>query len=257
MKKVTRTLIFVIIVLIVVLFTFLNYADKKSDVSKKIGNKIYGGTISTIDFAKVVKVYNLYNEMLKNGEYQSAYDALSYEYRQIKDYDTFLNDIKNKSIVATDNISEVRQLTDYTYMVTSIVNENEVQSLIIYNPSTARYQIAPEAFIEHQNSNRKIKKDKAIYEVFETNNYVDKFVLTMKITNLDKKNTLTINDIKLDRDDGLKKIRGDFVGLKLAPLEEKELIIEFKTDIDFPQAIEISRTSLKDGSIKTYTLELK
>ena len=58
MKKVTRTLIFIIIVLIVVLFTFLNYADKKSDVSKKIGNKIYGGTISTIDFAKVVKVYN-------------------------------------------------------------------------------------------------------------------------------------------------------------------------------------------------------
>lgn len=52
-------------ILVIVLITFSNYAKQKGDVSKRIGNKIYGGAISTIDFAKVTKVYNTYIAMLK------------------------------------------------------------------------------------------------------------------------------------------------------------------------------------------------
>lgn len=256
-KKVSKTLISLMIILIVVLVTFLNYAEQKEDVSQKIGNKIYGGTISTIDFAKIVKVYNTYNEMLKNGEYQEAYNALSYEYMQYKDYENFLKDIKNNEITIADEILDIRQLTAYMYMITVNAGETQFQSLIIYNPNSAKYHVVPNTLLEHKEINKKIKKDNVVYEILETNNYIDKFVLNMKIINLDKKNTAEIDNIKLNRNNGLRMIKGNISNIELKPLEEKNISIEFETDIDFPKEIEISRTFLKNNSIKTYSVNLK
>lgn len=257
-KKVERALILLIVILAIVLVTFSNYAKQKGDVSKKIGNKIYGGAISTIDFAKVTKVYNTYIAMLKNGEYQNAYDSLSYEYTKFKDYGSFLEDIKNEEIKQEGKISEIRQLTEYMYMITiSCDDENEKQNLVIYHPNSARYQIVPDTLIEYNKVNKKLKKDKILYEILETSNYVDKFVMTMKITNLDKKNAAMIKEIKLNKNDGLRKISGNINNIDIAPLEEKYLTVEFETNIDFPEKIDISRTFTKDGSVKTYKIKLK
>lgn len=257
-KKVERALILLIVILAIVLVTFSNYAKQKGDVSKKIGNKIYGGTISTIDFAKVTKVYNTYITMLKNGEYQNAYDSLSYEYTEFKDYGSFLKDIKNGDIKLDGKISEIRQLTEYMYMINITCDDgSKIQNLVIYHPNSARYQIVPDTLIEHTEMDKKIKKDSLLYEILETNNYVNRFVLTMKITSFDKKNVATITEIKLNKNDGLRKVSANIDNIVLEPLEEKYLTIEFETNIDFPEEIDISRTFPKDGSMKTYKIKLK
>ena len=81
--------------------------------------------------------------------------------------------------------------------------------------------------------------------------------MTMKITNLDKKNAAMIKEIKLNKNDGLRKISGNINNIDIAPLEEKYLTVEFETNIDFPEEIDISRTFTKDGSVKTYKIKLK
>ena len=136
-------------------------------------------------------------------------------------------------------------------------DENKKQNLVIYHPNSARYQIVPDTLIEYNKVNKKLKKDKILYEILETSNYVDKFVMTMKITNLDKKNAAMIKEIKLNKNDGLRKISGNINNIDIAPVEEKYLTVEFETNIDFPEEIDISRTFTKDGSVKTYKIKLK
>lgn len=80
---------------------------------------------------------------------------MSYEYTKFKDYGSFLEDIKNEEIKQEGKISEIRQLTEYMYMITiSCDDENEKQNLVIYHPNSARYQIVPDTLIEYDKVNK-------------------------------------------------------------------------------------------------------
>lgn len=252
MKKIIKAMIILILVLVLVCVTFSKYASNKMNVAQKIGSKLYGGTISTAEFSKISNVYGKYVEMIKNGEFQEAYNVLSYEYKNYRDYNYFLENVVSKNIDSF-KIKEINKMTEYVYAVTLNSDENEIKNLVIYNPNTAKYQIVPDTFLEYKEIKQKIKKSKVTYEIFDTINYTDKFVVNIKILNQSKKENVKISNIKLAREDA-RSIKGNKTDILISPLEEKYLTVEFETDIDFPIGIEISRVFLNNDSSKTYTI---
>lgn len=254
MKKITKILIVLLVILIAVYITFLKYVDTKADIGTRIGNKLYGGALSTVEFAKITKVYGKYLEMIKNGEYENAYSICSYKYRNYRDYEYFLEKIKNENI-ETYELKDINKLTEYMYLIVLNDGQKELKNLVIYIPSTAKYQIVPETFLEHKEVNKKIKKKNVTYEILETSNYTDKFLVKVRITNESKKESANISSIKLVREE-YRSIYGNLKSVSLSPLEEKILEIEFETSIEFPNAIEFSR-NFSNGTSKTYTIEFE
>ena len=84
---------------------------------------------------------------------------------------------------------------------------------------------------------------------------MDKFVANIKITNLSKKDSIKILNIKLIN--GGEHISGNIKDINLAPQELKMFSVEFETYIDFPNKIEISRYVEKKDLTETYVFNLE
>lgn len=255
MKKIIKTLIIFIIISIFIFITLSMYIAEKMDVSQKIGGKLYGGIISTAEFSKISNVYNKYIEMINNGEFQEAYGVLSYEYKNYRDYEYFLKNVVTQNLNLF-RITQINKITEYAYLIKLISEDSEIDNLVIFNPDTAKYQIVPDTFLEHREVNQKIKKSKVTYEIIDTINYADRFIVNIKILNQNKKENVEISNIKLIRE-GARSIKGDKNNILISPLEEKLLTLEFETDIDFPTGVEISRVFLNNKSSRTYTINFK
>ena len=91
MKKIIKILLSLILILAFLNITLSRYSDEMSDISRRLGNKITGGTISARDYARISELYKKYIEALKIKDYETAYNFLSYEYKQYKDYESFLS----------------------------------------------------------------------------------------------------------------------------------------------------------------------
>ncbi len=251
MKKIFKILLCLICIGIFIIITFSRYADEKSDISRKIGNKVSGGTISTIEHARISRVHEEYINMLKLGDYETAYNLFSYNYKQFKDYKTFITDVSKLNLEEIA-IEEIIKRTENMY---SVILNNGDENLIILNDKKNRFVLIPEPFLEYKELNKSLKKKSVKYDILSTTNYVDKFILSMQITNLSKKEAINIIDVKLN-DDGTRLINSDFEGLILQPLETKQILIECDTDINIPKKVEISRKFEKKNSIETYSIDI-
>lgn len=254
MKKIIKILLTLICIGIFAYITLSGYVDEKTDVSRRVGNKINGGTMSTTEYAAVSEAYGIYMDYLKSGDYATAYSFLSYEYKQYKTIEEFLNEIKEIKI---DNVEvkEIRKMTDKLYSVIIDDGDGEKENMVIFNSDSIRFFVVPDTFIEHKVVNGKLKKKNVQYEVIDTINYIDKFVVNMKITNISKKDSAYISKIEL-KNDGKKETDGSLIGFKLAPLESKEVTVEFETYIEFPNQIKISRTIKENDLVETYFIDI-
>ena len=254
MKKIVKILLTLIIIGIFLNITLSRYVEEKSDVSRRIGDKLNGGTMSTSEYAKILEVYEEYTNNLKSGDYEKAYSFLSYEYKQYKTYEDFLKEIKDLNY-ENIKIEEIIKRTEKMYSV--IINEDDIkkENLIIYNSETLKCFIVPEPFLEHNVLNKNLKKKNVEYEVIDTINYIDKFVVNMKITNLSKKDSVCISKFEIINDDG-KNISSNLEKLKLEPLEERIVTVTFNTYIEFPNQIRISRLIEKKNLTESYLLDI-
>lgn len=254
MKKIMKTLIILIIIALFILITFSKFADQKAAMENNIGNVWTGGPISTVNYATITKIYSKYLEFIKNEEYENAYKMLSYAYTEFKDYDTFISEI-NTYNYKNAYIEEIIRRTDYVYSI--ILNSDDVkkENLLIFNNENTHCTIRPETFLEHNLINEIIKKKKVEYELIDTVNYIDKFVVNIKITNLNKKDIVKISNIKLVN--GGENINSNLNVISLNPEETKTLTVEFETYIDFPSRLEITRYIEKKDSKESYMFNLE
>ena len=68
---------------------------------------------------------------------------------------------------------------------------------MIFNSDNTSFTITPETFLEYKEYKEKLKKNKTEYELLSTVNFVDKYIVNLRITNLDKKEVVNISDISL------------------------------------------------------------
>lgn len=255
MKKIIKILLFLIIILIFLNVTLSRYTDEKSDVSRRLGSKITGGTISISEYARISELYGKYTDALKNGDYETAYDFLSHEYKQYKDYETFLAEISELdfSNVAIHNIVIK---TENMYSIEININGEKKENLIVFPPDLTNCFIVPEPFIEYKEINKKFKKRNVDYEIISTTNYLDKFIVDMEITNLDKKDVVSISEFEL-REDAMLGKKADIETIEIAPMETRSISVQFETNIDFPNKIAVSRIIEDKDIIETYVIDIE
>lgn len=254
MRKITKTLIILILIGLFIIVSFSKYAEEKNDISNKIGNVWTGGQISTVNHATISRAFNKYLEYLKNEQYEEAYRMLSYDYTVYKDYETFLNEIKGVNY-ENARIEDIIRRTDFVYSIIINTDDTKKENLLIFNAENTAYSIRPETFLEHKDVGEELKKRNVKYEVVDTVNYIDKFIANINITNLNKKDSIKISDIKLINGD--EHISGNINDIVLNPQESKMISVEFETYIDFPNQIEISRYIEKKDSSETYIFNLE
>lgn len=254
-KKIIKILFSLICVGIAFNILLSRYVEQRLDISRKIGNKVSANTMTTREHVNVTEAYGKYMNYIVSGDIEEAYDFFLYDYKQHKDYETYLKEI---SIHNYDDmeVEQVIKRTDNMYSIIINVGDEKNENLVIFNEKNSKYYIVPENLLEHKVLNKKVEKRKVSYEIIDTLNYVDKYVANIRITNLNKKKSITISEINLSSD-GRKDVKSNLRQFDLDPLESKDIIVEFETYIDFPERIKISRTIKEKNIIETYAIDLK
>ena len=255
MKKIIKVLIFLILICIVLNITLSRYVEEKSDISRRLGNVWTGAQISTYNYAAISKNFELYKNCILKEDYENAYKFLSYEYKKYKSIEEYINAIQDIHINEFE-ISKIIRRTEKMYSITLTNGNSEViENLMIFNEDNTSFSIVPETFIEYKEYNKKIKKKKVEYELVSTVNHIDKFVASINITNLSKSEVINISDIELVKND-VKHISGNLNEVEINPNETKNITIEFKTYIAFPEKLEITRYIEKKEKTEKYTFDL-
>ena len=240
MKKIIKVLLLLILICIIASLILSRYIEEKSDISRKLGNVWSGGEISTYNYATILKNFEYYLKILEKEEYKIAYKLAPYEYERYKLYDDFVEDAK-KINYSEVQILEILKRTEKMYsIIFKTKTVEKMEYLMTFNEENNAFTITPETFLEYTEFSKTIKKKKVAYELVNTTNYLEKYVATIKITNLSKKENVNISNISLIQND-VKNIKGNINSVQLEPEETKIITVEFETYIDFPNKIEISR----------------
>lgn len=254
-KKIIKILFSLICIGIAFNILFSRYVEEKSDISRKIGNEVSANTMTTREYVNVTEAYGKYMDYIKSGNIEEVYNLFLYDYKQHKDYETYFKEISMRNYNDAE-ISEVIKRTNNMYSIILNVEDEKIENLVIYDEDNSKYYIVPENLLEYNVLNKVIEKKKVSYEIVDTLNYIDKYVANIRITNLNQKKSITISEINLSSD-GRKDIKSNLKQVELAPLESKDIVVEFETYIDFPDKIKISRVINEKNIVETYEIELK
>lgn len=249
MKKILKVLIVLLAIAILVLLAVSRYVDEKSDISRNIGGIWNGGPISTADYATITRSFEKYITMLNEKNYEDAYKMLFYEYKSYKDYETYYKEIIGKDYTAV-YIEDIIRRTTYVY---SIFLSNDEENLFILNQEETGFAVVPTTLIEYKELDKTIKKKNVVYKLKTISNYVDKYEIELELTNNTNK-SINLSSIKLKNN--AKLIKGDITQVSLEPKKTKTLKITYKTHLDFPTAIEITRYIENKKTDEKYILQI-
>ena len=257
MKKLPKILIILIITGIVLNILLSRYIERESDISRKLGPIWNGGQVSMYNYRAISKNFEYYIYHLKNKDYEKAYNLVGYGYKLYKDFETYVEDVEKVNYEELQ-ITNVIQRTKYMYsIIYSTKSTENIENLMIFNEENTAFTIMPEPFLEYKEYEERIKKKNVEYELLNTINYIDKYIVNLKITNFDKKESVIISNVELVQNN-VKHIKSNIKeDIKVAPGESKNIALEYETYIDFPNKIELSRQLEKTKKIETYILNIE
>ncbi len=242
-----------ILLLILILFVlfFPKVFEEKIDISKKIGQKWSGGSMTTTEYATISECSALYLDSLCKQDYVKAYHLLTPTYRSYITQEEFEKPLKQQ-IVSTYEIQSIQPLTQNAYQVNVIVNESQKEQFLVLIEENA-FHIAPDLFLEYRAFEKVLKEGKASYQVHEMINYSNRCVVKMTITNTDRRRDLKVINMQLLSDESRLR-KSDFEMTTIAPRETKTLEITFETQVDFPMGLWM-QLQLGEKKVQEVTLE--
>lgn len=255
MKKLGKILIVLIIIGIFLNIAISRYIVEKNNISRKLGQVTTGGSISTVNYVNICKNMEFYLTILRNKNYEDAYKVLPYFYTEYKSFSDY---VKENEIIDYNKvfIKNVMQRAQNLYSIYLDVEENEREYLLLLSNQNTSFSVIPEPFLEYNVIDRSIKRKKVKYEIIDTTNYVEKFVVNINVANLSKNDEVKLSDIKLIKESGKYINTNNEFPIEIKPNEEIYLKLEFDTNIDFPKQIEISREFEEKNIIEKYSIEL-
>ena len=255
-KKLPKILIVLILAGIALNIMLTRYIKEESDISSKLGQKWNGGQVSLYNYRAITKNFEYYINYLKNKDYKSAYKLVGHEYKTYKDLENFSQEMAKIEYEDLQIVSVIQRTKNMYSIIYKTKSHEKLENLMVFNEENTSFKITPETFLEYKEYEEAIKKKNVKYELLNTINYIDKYIANIRITNLGKKESVNISNIELVQSD-VKHIKGNITDLKINPEETKTITVEFKTYIDFPNKIEISRYIEKKDKTEVCILNIE
>ncbi len=259
-KKICMILIVVLICIVLFIFSLEPFIESMH-ISNRVGQKVGYSEVSIKDYVTLSNgTIGQYYRLLQSGDMEKAYSLFTPEYRQFVTLEEYVT--KQQDLVSGEIVYAVKDIVQATEnMFKAYVDENGTgkEYLIILGKSKISdkvnvndtFALAPENFLEYEATENSIRKDKITYRVKGYRVELQKCILELVVTN-DRDEEIQLESAKMIGTES-----GTFLSNEkyvILPNEEKELIIEFDTEIDFPEAFEITR---RDGNkLRTYTFEV-
>ena len=195
LKKIFSFLFVAYAIVLLMIYTKHKYEEKTKDVATKIG----AGIETNITVEKTLQIKKLtidrYKKYMLAGEYDSAYNMLTDEYKYYCDFDTF---VANASTIdwSTVDVEDINAKNDYCYVAT-VVHRNDDQIiktkylLYLNRYLTDVFTISPDNFVySYKNQD---------FEKSGVSLHIDECVITINDVTLvgSIKNTSWFSDISI------------------------------------------------------------
>lgn len=240
-KKLSATLVVILIVVCFLNVTLKDFEKEKLNMANIIGEKVTGKQVTLNEYVMLCeKTIGIYISAARSGDSAKMYSLLTPQYRDIISYDNYVESIKNIDF-SNAYISNIDVLTTNLYTAEVVYdNQNAQEYLILLEDED--FGLVPEKFLEYVEVNEDIKKRNVIYTLLGYEVRTDACIFDLKIKNENKDEILIskanmLNNYGVDTDVNLNE--------KIAPGEEKIISITFETELDFPEVFEITRETEK------------
>lgn len=251
-----KILRFIVVSYIVVFITagiIKHYTREEIDISTKIGH-LEPHSISIKDSLNV-NLYGIgmYVNYLKNNNYEEAYSMLTEEYREVFNYEDFLQSIDGIDF-ETFRVESLKMKAEGTYVADVSYDRNNekkfTQYLVYVNPyNSEKMTISPNKFI-YSYSDLKFEKDQIEVILKECYIYTDSIKMSVLVKNKSLFKTMEFIDLGIGYGDTISQ-QND-IELILEPGEENIIEAEYDVNYYVPNNIKIKR-NLNDKKLRTYT----
>lgn len=242
MNKVTKILLIIFFILLFAFIILKSYTQDMNDMSLKVGTPVGGGELTMREYYTLVQCIETYNDYLKSGDYQTAYNILGSSYRNYADFETYEKNMQSKNIgkMQVENIDIVTKTTFKIYTSTS--GEKENYSIILDNEKD-RFSIYPESFLDYAQKNETITKKGLKCKLIDYVVNIDKTYFNFEITNTSKKEIIEISNSILTTN-LMDTIENKEI-IQIEPGETKKITLEYKTTYAFPTQLVLERDNLQ------------
>lgn len=251
--KIIRVVAIAYIVVIVVMNLVKGALKDEKTIEQKIGN--YEPIGITLKDALYIKTYSItpYADYLKSGDYISAYEMLTDEYRSMVSEEEYKESLAGIDFDTFD-MKDIHQKTEGTYVANVIYEQNgeqkETEYLLYasdYNP--ANIKMSPDKFI-YQYKDLGFTEDKVEVNVEECNIYIDSITLKMTVKNKSLMQEMKFSGVTLGYGKDINKEEN--MEFTLKPGEEKEIAFSVETSYYLPNNVKLKRV-LDEETLRTYT----
>lgn len=236
MNKVTKVLLFIVVILLVANFLLSRYSSEKTDMELKIGAKIAGGELSIKEYYTLAQCMESYRGYILSGETKKAYNMLGGSYRRYKTYDDYEMELQANDF-SDFTIKDIEAITQTTFEAKAEINGEEHVFLIIIDNDSNTFAIYPDGFINEASpedikfSKKKLKCNVVGYKIYD-----DECIFDIELENTAGNDSLQLSKITLNStDEDVFNYEEEIV---LNSNEKRNVTLNFNTDYDFPESLE-------------------
>lgn len=261
-KKITKTQfqwkivkrVFIAYLVVFIIMGLIQGAMKEEKtIEEKIGS--YEPIGIPLKEALYIKSYSImpYVDYIKSGDYDSAYDMLTKEYRDMVSKEEYLQKIEGINWDTFD-MQEIHMKAQDTYVASIKYEQNgeekETEYLLFVNAYNSKIvEISPDKFI-YQYRDLIFNEDKVEVKVAECDIYINTITVKMTVKNKSLMQDMSFSGVTLGYGQNInKEVNCEFT---LKPGEEKEIAFTAETSYYLPNNIKIKRI-MDEETMRTYT----
>lgn len=237
-KKAVVVMLGILITLVLINNSITDFEESKGDIISKIGEEVNGATLTINEYIMLCeKTIGIYLSAAKSGDFLTTYALLTPEYREVVDYDTYVESVKDIDF-AYANIGEIDVLTTSLYQANvAYSGESNTQEYLILLEDNG-FSIIPDKFLMYEEYNKTIKKKNVVYELISCEIYLDTCIFNCNVTN-NRKEDIVISNAKMYTEEGV-RIEAS-IDYTIAPGETKLISIPIEHEFAKPAIFEITR----------------